>query len=325
GDDAAANCRLMKSELTGVDGVLSLTASDHVPARKTNRYHALTTSSEKEPDSYYFTKGYSVDHDFLDHFGLGITQGSAFPRDVSDGDSRLAIITESTAEVMGIQEPVGSFVYTNGQGYEIVGVVADFQGSTMSLANAGMAFIRLAPDRAKSLVLKLDDRDVGATLDRVRGVWQTTLPTTPFVYSFLEDDIAESYSVFRNMGNIMAVLAMVTIGMACLGIYALVSYAAAQRTRELGIRKVLGASVSGIVALLAKEFVVLIVIANVIAAPLAWVGMQGWMRNFSVQVGFGVDIFVIAGLTAVMLAVVSAGFQAYRAATANPVDALRHE
>lgn len=147
----------------------------------------------------------------------------------------------------------------------------------------------------------------------------------PFVYSFMDDDFNRLYKADQQTGRIFISFALLSILIACLGLFGLVTYAAEQRTKEIGIRKVLGASVRGIVALLSRDFLKLVFIAIIIGSPLAWIGMNKWLQNFAYRIHIGWWMFVAAGVLAMLIAMITVSWQAVRAAVANPVESLRME
>ena len=166
------------------------------------------------------------------------------------------------------------------------------------------------------------------TLDVIASIentWKKMAPGMPFSYSFLDEDFGRMYSAEQRLGKIFLVFAALAIVIACLGLFALTSFTAEQRTKEIGIRKVLGASVSSIVVLLSKEFGKLIIIAFVLAAPLAWYGIDWWLKSYTYKTEVGVFIYLLAGLSAFLIAWLTMGYQSMKAAMSNPVNSLRSE
>ena len=166
---------------------------------------------------------------------------------------------------------------------------------------------------------------MSASISRIRETWEKTFPEAGFEYTFLDDEIDRNYDEYRSQGSMFLFLAILAIGIACLGILGLGSYAADQRSKEIGIRKVLGASVSSIDTLLSREFVILIVVANVIALPLAYFMTNEFLRWFAFRVNIGVGTYATVPGVSIFLALAAAGFQSVKAAVANPVDSMRYE
>ena len=163
------------------------------------------------------------------------------------------------------------------------------------------------------------------TLAAVEATWNKILPSKPFTYSFLDEDVATQYQTEERWGRIVTLSALFAILIACLGLFGLATLSVARRTKEIGIRKVLGASASGMMVLIAREFVVLVGLATIVAAPLAYFGMTRWLETFAFRIDLSWPIFFIAGLAALGIALATVSYQAIRAATANPVKALRYE
>lgn len=166
---------------------------------------------------------------------------------------------------------------------------------------------------------------MSASISRIRETWEKTFPEAGFEYTFLDDEIDRNYDEYRSQGSMFLFLAILAIGIACLGILGLGSYAADQRSKEIGIRKVLGASVSSIDTLLSREFVILIVVANVIALPLAYFMTNEFLRWFAFRVNIGVGTYATVLGVSIFLALAAAGFQSVKAVVANPVDSMRYE
>ena len=205
----------------------------------------------------------------------------------------------------------------------VIGIVKDFNYASMhdkvgplimTLAdNRGSMAVRLRPGAATSVVRQIEDK------------WRVMAPGLPFSYTFMDNDFDNIYHDEQRTGKIFITFAVFAILIACLGLFGLVTYAAEQRKKEIGIRKVLGAGVGGITALLSRDFLKLVLIAAVIAFPLAWWGMHNYLQGYAYRIGISWWIFVVAGLTAILIALITVSFQTIRAAVANPVKSLRSE
>ena len=207
----------------------------------------------------------------------------------------------------------------------MVGVVKDFHGSPLNWRYHPISVINYNPAKVKTLCLKIPTNNIQKTIAEIRETWQKTLPQYSFKYSFLDDEIEKNYEEIRSQVSYFLVFSLITIAIACLGIYGLVSYTSEKRSKEIGIRKVMGASVANVVSMLSKEFFILIVIANAIAWPLSFLAMSGFLSEFPFRVNIGLETFLLTGILVIVLAIFSAGFQAYRAAINNPIDSLRYE
>ncbi|MCP4685999.1 MAG: hypothetical protein GY867_11240, partial [bacterium] len=253
-------------------------------------------------------------------------EGKAFSREDQVGAGIPIIVTEAAVEELEVSNAIGHKLYGSGdRAYEIVGVVKDFHGSPLTYGYNASIVLVVASDRHNNLAVKLPADDIQGSIAALGETWDTALPGFAFNYTFLDDEIAGNYTEGSSQGKVSMVLAALTIGIACLGIFGLVSYTAEQRTREIGIRKVLGASVPGIVQMLSKEFIILIIIANVIAQPLGYMAMSDMLSWAPYRVEIGVGTFVVVCASGLFFALATASFQSIRAALANPIDSLRAE
>ena len=173
--------------------------------------------------------------------------------------------------------------------------------------------------------VKINPESLSATLSDIESVWKKTFPNHIYEYEFLDEQIARFYELDNRILRLIQVFAGIAIIICCLGLYGLVSFMAAQKTKEVGVRKVLGASVTGVLWLFGKEFTRLLILAFAIAAPLAWWVMSNWLENFTYRIGIGPDIFVLAIAATFLVAMITVGYESLRAALANPVDSLRNE
>jgi putative ABC transport system permease protein len=205
-----------------------------------------------------------------------------------------------------------------------VGVVADFHQASLHTAIAPLTFFA-EPGTYDNVLVKVDTDDVRATLARIEQTWQQVAPAVPFAHRFLDDAYDALYRAEMRTGRVFATFSGLAILIACLGLFGLAAIAARQRTREIGIRKALGASVHGLVALLSKEFLMLVGLAFVLAVPAAYWGMQHWLADFAYRVDVGVGVFVGAGALTLGVALLTVGAQAYRAARTDPARVLRTE
>ncbi len=319
GDMAHKNCALMKNEILSNCRVVSATASNCPPGRKTYTYRRFVTDSHDTLVATHFT----ADEEFLSTFGLKVTVGEGFSGRQSSESGNPVVVTSSVAERLS-GNPIGQKFTRESRHSEIVGVIDDFYGGALDVSvDAAMAVITLQPDRHTSLSIKLPSDDITGSVASIRNVWENALPGESFEYSFLEDEIYHNLDGTRGQQTMFLVLALFTVLIACMGIFGLVSFTAEQRTKEIGVRKVLGASVGSIVTLLSREFLILIALANLIALPISYLMMSSLLESFAVRVGLGPGTFLAAGLIALVLALATAGSQAFKAANTDPVSTLR--
>jgi putative ABC transport system permease protein len=321
GDDASDNCALMKNQILTNCPVVSATAVDATPGRNTYTYYRLTT----ENDDTLLVSLYNADEKFLNTFGLRLIQGKGLSGLSTSESYQPAVITSSVAQRLS-GNPIGQKINRQSGHYEVVGVVDDFYGGALDInLDASMCVIALASESARTLVLQLPQAKITEAVSAIESQWERAIPGTMFEYTFLEDEIARGFRDQRGQRVMFLALALFSIAIASMGIFGLVSFTAEQRTKEIGVRKVLGASVGAIVALLSREFLILIAIANLIAWPIAYVFMNGILSEHAVRIDIDPGMFLLAGFLSLLVALVTAGSQAWRAATADPVKTLQRE
>ena len=273
-----------------------------------------------------------VDEDYVNTVGLQLEAGSNFTHqdieDVEPDSGRLYhfILNESAARELGWKpkDAVGKKMYLDNSrpGY-VTGVVKDFNFE--SLRSPIKPFVLFPEIRAGRLLIKLDGHHVQQTISFLASKWKELVPDRPFEYHFLDEDYDDLYQSEIRLGKVMNLFASIGILLACFGLFGLSSYAIQQRTKEIGIRKILGANVTGITALLAKDFISLVFIAFIIAAPVAWFAANRWLLDYAYRIKLSWTIFLYTGLLAVLIALITVSFQAIRTALMNPVKSLRTE
>ncbi|AXY73927.1 ABC transporter permease [Paraflavitalea soli] len=240
------------------------------------------------------------------------------------------VINESLARLLGFKKPaqaLGQSLYTWNKFVPIVGVVADFHQASLHEPVKPMVIAAIA---CTDMAVRLDTKNMPAAhtraiLARIERRWKEFYPNTPFEYEFLDESLAQLYEKEQTTAWLMNIATGITIFISCIGLLGLTMFTAERRTREIGIRKVLGASVPDIVALLGKDFILLVIIALVIASPIAWLFMQQWLQDFAYRIPVGWDIFLVAGMAILGITFLTIGFQSLKAALANPVKSLRTE
>jgi len=269
-----------------------------------------------------------ADTAYLSVYGLKLLAG----RNLRPSDTiNELIINEKALEVYGFSSPseaIGEVLVTpyNGQSYPIVGVVGDFHQMGLRTEIQPTA-IASAKDRLHTFNIKLPKNPAAwrGAIQVAEGEWKKVYPGVPFEYRFYDKFIEEYYESDRNTQKLIRAATGITIFISCLGLFGLATLTAFQRTKEIGIRKVLGATVSGIVRMLSKDFVILVLIAVLLASPIAWWLMNKWLEDFAYRIEIQWWMFASAGAIAVIIALITVSWQAIRAAVANPVDSLRDE
>jgi putative ABC transport system permease protein len=244
-------------------------------------------------------------------------------------DSSGIILNETAARALGWDKnAIGQTVKrreNNGaeMTYNVIGVVKDFHFK--SLHERISPLVMTLSKNSGTLIIKTKSAEVGGLLATLKNEWDNLNPETPFSYSFLDERFDATYREDKNTGMMLGIFAGLTIFVACLGLFGLATFTANQRTKEIGIRKVLGASVTGIVSLLSTDFLKLVCIAFVVAVPVAWLIMNRWLQDFAYRIDIPWQAFVVAALAAISITLITVSYQAIKSALANPVKSLRSE
>lgn len=325
------NVQAFKNEVLAMKGVSSGTVSSYLPVTSSSRSDN-TYSKEAVMDikSGIDMQTWRIDYDYIKTMGMEIVRGRNFSKDFGS-DSSAVLITETTAKLLGYADPVGKTIYApseiNGDNslypVQIIGVIKDFHFESMR-QNIGPLCMRLgnSPGLAS---FKITAADAQGLIKQVESKWKVMAPGMPFSYRFLDDSFNEMYRSEQRAGHIAIVFAVLAIFIACLGLFGLVTYMAEQRTKEIGIRKVLGASVSNVVTMLSKDFLLLVIIACVFAFPVAWWAMHNWLQDYVYRIDINWWVFAVAGISALAIALITVSFKAIKAALMNPVKSLRTE
>jgi putative ABC transport system permease protein len=271
------------------------------------------------------TNIFHVDYNYIPTLGMQIIEGRNFSKDFPT-DSFAVIINEAAVRDLGWSgtSPIGKTIVTSGQHeFKVIGVVSDFHYASVKQKIAPL-MMELG-NMQSGLIIKIKTADVHGLLADVKKQWDAFNPGAPFAYYFLDDKFASLYAAEQKTGQIFTVFALVAIIIACLGLFGLATYITQQRTKEIGIRKIFGASVSNVLVLVSKEFLMLVFIAFAIAVPVTWWAMYKWLEDFAYRVNISWWIFAIAGALALFIALFTVSFQAIKAAIANPVKSLRTE
>ena len=300
-----------------------------VPSNNNNNLWFPGASPTKE-ESYVFSE-FQVDHDYLTTLDIEVLQGRDFSRDFPS-DSSAIILNEAAVQRLGwIDEPLGKKLSSYGGSQEnptvetftVIGVVKNFH--FQSLRNQIDPLVFQLNRSWGYLSLKVSGENLPQTIDFLKEKWIEFAPGQPFEYSFLDERFNDMYESEQKLGQIFGVFAFLAIFIACLGLYGLAAFTAEQRTKEIGVRKVLGASIMSIITLLSKEFIKLVGIAFVIAAPISYYFMNEWLQDFENRTNINVTVFLLAGILALVIAWVTMSFQSWNAARINPARSLKDE
>ena len=329
------NLEPYKNSLVSESLVSGATISSYLPAGGPRSDNTYFPKGNPELESGVNMQVWSVDHDYLKTFKMDIAAGRDFSIDFPSDRSAL-ILNESAAAGFGFENPIGEIISeyywdpTTGAinqdsmiDHQVIGVVRDFHFSSLR-NNISPLCLRLNRS-AGSISVRFNAASTSEIIDLARTKWFSLAPGQPFEYFFLDDQFNSIYSSEKRTGKIFATFAGLAIFVACLGLFILSAYTTERRTKEIGVRKVLGASQKSIIFLLSKEFGKLIVAAFIIAIPLGIYGMNAWLSQFAYKANPGIFTFLSAGLVALLVAFVTMSYQSFRAARTNPADSLRNE
>jgi putative ABC transport system permease protein len=311
-----------KNELGKMSGVQAVTISDFLPISGGKRNgNTMYKVGREKLDPGTFVQMWNVDVDYLKVMGIQLAEGRNFSPGLAS-DSQVAIINRTMARKMGMQHPVGQRInWGQGQGVPIIGVVEDFNYESVKQP-IGPVCLMLGR-WATVVAVRTKTTDMKGLLAGVGKVWKDFSPQQALRYSFLDESFAHMYADVQQTGNIFTALTTLAVVIACLGLFALSAFMAEQRQKEMGVRKVLGASVWQVAGLLSRDFLRLVGLAVVIGSPIAWWAMHAWLQDYAYRMTMGAGIFIGAAVLVMGIAMLTVGWQALKAGTANPVGSLR--
>ncbi len=313
-----------KNELLKISQVKNASISDYLPISGTKRDgNTFHNEGKEKEESGVSAQKWRIDYDYLKTMGMKIIDGRNFSKQMAS-DSAGVIINKTMAGKLGLKEPLGKQITNGWEHFRVIGVIEDFNYETMKQGVNPLCLV-LGNNYSTIVAVKINPDNAKNTIASITSVWKKFAPNQPLRYTFMDESFANMYADVQRMGRICTSFAILAIIIACLGLFALSSFMAEQRNKEIGIRKVLGASVSGITAMLSKDFVKLVLIAFVIASPVAWWAMSKWLQDFAYRISIGWWMFAIAGFIAVIIALITISFQSVKAAFMNPVKSLRAE
>jgi putative ABC transport system permease protein len=316
------------SQLSGVSSA-SITTSMPAGFLFGDSYQFEPDGNDKTVSEVDLTS-YIVDYDFIPTLQIKMLQGRNFSKDFSDSLS--VIINEEAVKQIGWKDPIGKWLdYPGGNNerYQVIGVMKNLNVQSMHTPITPFALFHSTSNSydlgVTHILARIKPGDISNTISLLENKWKSFVSGEPFDYNFLDAAFDAQYRSEQRVGSLFSIFSTLSIFIACLGLFGLCAYIAERRTKEIGVRKVLGASVQSVVVLLSKEFVRLTLIAAFIAFPVAWWAMNKWLQDFAFRINIGWDVFLIAGLCTLLVALVTVSFQAVKAALANPVKSLRTE
>jgi len=320
--DLEGEFEALKKEILSANGVLAAAASSAIPAGMGNNTNNMDWEG-RDPDFKPLVTFLTVDQDFLDTYRMKMVEGSYF----SDGtESTGIIVNEAFARLLGGNSALGKNVLWGEDSYPVIGVVKDFHYQTLNRAIEPILLMTSEdPNDYYVLAMRIAPDNISSTLASIEATVNEFNPNYPFEYRFLDDRLNAMYRDQQRTGTIVAAFSVLAVAISALGLFGLAAFMAERRSKEIGVRKVLGASVAEIVAMLTKEFAKWILVANFIAWPLAFLYLRDWLQDFPYRVSINFGIFVYSGLAALLVATLAVSYQALMAARANPIDAIRWE
>ena len=314
-----------KTELSKLASVKSVSISDYLPINDGKRNgNTFFNEGRSKLDAGVSGQSWVIDDTYLKTMGMKLVEGRNFSYDMANDTvyAGSVIINQTMAKKLNLKKPIGARI-TNGTIFTVVGVVQDFHFESMHNEIAPLLFhLGISPS---IVTVKVKTADMKNVLQSITATWKSFLPSQPIRYTFLDESFANMYADVQRMGHIFTTFAVLAIIIACLGLFALSSFMAEQRSKEIGIRKVLGATVSGITRLLSVDFIKLVAIAILIASPIAWWAMNKWLQGFAYRVNIQWWIFVLAAMVSIIIALITVSFQSVKAALMNPVKSLKSE
>ncbi len=323
--------KIFKNELVKNSNISSGSIANFFPVDLNNNNNVYWPGTSSSPVDNFIVNNHYVDYDFIPTLNVAVKEGRNFSRDFQS-DSLGIIINETCAKQMGFENAIGEFISTytevdnetKSQAYKVIGVVKDFHFK--SLHQVIQPMVLHLSENGSYVCFKLNkNAEMSKTLEDIHAKWEELAPGQPFSYSFIDDRFEKLHASENQIRNIVNIFTIITILIACLGLLGLASYTAAQKTKEIGIRKVLGASVLEIIGMLSIKFLKPVLIAFILSIPIAWYFMSGWLEDFAYRTKLSPFIFFSAGALALIIAWFTMSFHSIRAANSNPIESLKDE
>jgi putative ABC transport system permease protein len=314
--------KTLKDEVLTLSGVQHATTGNYLPVAGSHRdQNSFWKEGRSKIDKGVSAQRWFVDPDYLATMDMKLLQGRNFDVQIAS-DSQAVIINQAMARELGLQNPLGEHIQ-NWETFTVIGVVEDFHFESMK-SKINPLCMTLGSG-GSVMAVKTQTADMQGILKAIQDKWDVAMPNQPFRYTFLDESYARLYEDVQRMGSVFASFAVLAVIVACLGLFALSSFIVEQRSKEISIRLVLGASVNTILRLLTQSFVRLVLISFVLATPLAWYLMQRWLDDYSYRIELTWDVFALAGVAALAIALLTISYQSIKAALANPATRLRSE
>jgi len=314
-----------KSKVLQNPNVLNVSRSSHLPFYVGSNSGGLDWLGKDSDDDVLI--GFErADYDYIETMQMEMADGRFFEKGYST-DTSAVVLNESAIKTMGMEDPVGkwiSFGEEESDRFTIVGVIKDFHFLPFNHEIEPLS-IFFGQERSTFMLVKVDGQNTESAIEHIENTWNSFLPAFPFEYKFLDEYYGRIYSDETRLAKLLKYFAILAIIISCLGLFGLASFTAEQRTKEIGIRKVLGSSIGKIILLQQKEFILIVVVANIISWPLTWYFMNDWLNSYAYKIHLSAMFFIIAGVLSLAITILTVFFLAYKAALKNPVDAIKFE
>ncbi|MBN1300483.1 MAG: ABC transporter permease [Melioribacteraceae bacterium] len=319
---------IIKNNLATVPGVLNITGSGHRPAQIGSNSGGAEWEG-KDPEKSVLISHTSVDYDYIETLQIKMKSGRSFSREYSDAINDSSefgsiVINEELERLMGGGSAAGKHIKFWGADLTIVGVMNDFHFTSVETKIPPL-ILYVQPESSSNLIMRISPDNIPGTMDQLEKRWSEVTAGYPLNFKFLDEDFDNRYRNSERIFDLLKYFAVMAIAIACLGLFGLASYTAERKTKEIGIRKVLGAGELNLTALLCKEFFILVLISNIIAIPIAYYLIANWLENFAYRISPSWEVFILTAVIALLLALLTVGYQAIKAAVANPVESLKYE
>ena len=323
-NDVQMKYESFKNDLLKNSDILNVSASSSLPFWGTDIATEDVSWEGKIPGEDFLIRGVGVDYGFIETFKIEMAKGRDFSREFST-DRKNYILNSKAVEAMQLKSPLGKQLTLMGNTGSIIGIVKDYHFKPLNLSLEPLVLRLYDPQWLRFIYVRIKPEKISEVLTYTENQWKQFFLGVPFQFVFVDQALANIYAAVGRIGSLFRYFTSLAIAIACFGLFGLSAYVAEQRTKEIGIRKVLGATVPNVALLLSRQFIKWVLIANLAAWPIAYFVMKEWLNNFAFRTRLGLDIFILSGLLAFVIALLTVSFQSIRAALANPVDNLRYE
>jgi putative ABC transport system permease protein len=323
-EEIAERYEALKTELVKESGIKNVTVSSSLPTSGVILTTDKVSWEGKDPEENVVLEVTSAGYDFIETFGMEIVEGRSFNKKYPTDEEQAVVINETAKKIIGMENPVGKQLFFGEAATTIIGVVKDYHFKSLHTGIEPL-ILAIVPTLYRYVFVKMEAGNIPGTLAGIGKTWERLFPETPFEYHFLDEAYEKLYRSEQRMGMLFYSFALLAILISCLGLFGLASFMTEKRTKEIGIRKVLGASHSGVVVLLNKQFTRWVLMANVLSWPIAYYAMSRWLQGFAYRINLGIGTFILAALIALAIALITVSYQSLKTALSNPAEALRYE